>query len=90
VYAYLTLFKRVNEWESLTKTSQFVSRQVENSQQNNTLVETIVDDNLEFWARQLDRETEEALKIRDVWKKEDEDNRAADLQELENMKVQNH
>jgi len=67
-----------------------VSHHVEHSQQNNALVECVVDDNLEFWARQHDRETEEAFKIREVWKKNDADNRAADLQENEIIQAQIH
>lgn len=86
VLAYLSLFKRVDNWESLSLTSQLVSQCIDQSQQNETLVERIVDDNLEFLARQYDLETEEALKIRDVWRKEDEDNRIADLKELDLMR----
>jgi hypothetical protein len=41
-------------------------------------VERVIDENLEFQARQYDRETEEALAIRDQWKREEEANRLAD------------
>lgn len=90
VLAYLSLFKRVDNWESLSLTSQLVSQCIDQSQQNEALVERIVDDNLEFLARQYDLETEEALKIRDVWAKEDEDNRVADLKELDQMRHEAH
>lgn len=85
--AYISIFKRVDKWESLTHTSNLVSQSVSQSHHNEALVEKVVDDNLEFLARQYDRETEEALRIREVWKEEDERNRIEDLKELDRLKI---
>lgn len=86
VLAYLTLYKRVDTWESVSETTQVMRQSVRFAQPNETLVEKIVDDNLEFQARQYDRETVEALRIREQWAREDEANRLADEQELENQR----
>ena len=83
--AYLTLFKRVENWDSTAATAVFVEQCVPNSQQNNHLVEQIVDDNMEFWSRQLDRETEQALRVREEWARQDRENREYDLSDLREM-----
>lgn len=84
--AYLALFKRVDTWESLSETIQLLAKSIRFVQPNETLVEKIIDDNLEFQARQYDRETEEALRIREQWTREDEANRLADERELEEQR----
>lgn len=88
VLAYLSLFKRVHKWESLSHTSQLVSQCIANCQHNEPLVEKVVDDNLEFLARQYDRETEEAMKLRDGWRQEDENKRIQDQQEWDRLRLE--
>jgi len=48
VLTYLALYKRVDTWESVSETSQALGQSVRFAQPNETLVEKIVDDNLEF------------------------------------------
>lgn len=72
------LYKKVNTWESVSKTSDYIKNSHHLAHPNIKVVTKIIRDNQEFQDKQMDRETQDAIQQIMLRRKADEQQRILD------------